>query len=47
MDISDLGLDKRIKAGDIKVDNAAVLTDADTIICGVKATRNSAAAAQQ
>lgn len=47
VDISDLGLDKRIKAGDIKVDNAAVLTDADTIICGVKATRNSAAAAQQ
>ena len=46
VDISSLGLDKRIKAGDITVENATVLTDKDTIICGVKATRNSAAAAQ-
>lgn len=46
VDISSLGLDKRIKAGDITVENAAILTDKDTIICGVKATRNSAAAAQ-
>ena len=43
VDISPLGLDKRIKAGDITVDNATVLTGKDTIICGVKATRNSAA----
>ena len=43
VDISSLGLDKRIKAGDITVDNATVLTGKDTIICGVKATRNSAA----
>lgn len=43
VDISSLGLDKRVKAGDIKVDGAVVLTDKDTIICGVKATRNSAA----
>ncbi len=43
VDISSLGLDKRIKAGEIKVDNAVILTDKDTIICGVKATRNSAA----
>ena len=47
VDISSLGLDKRIKAGDIKVDNATVLTEKDTIICGVKATRNSAAASAQ
>lgn len=45
VDISALDLDKKIKAGDIKVDNATVITDKDTIICGVKATRNSAAAA--
>lgn len=45
VDISSLGLDKRIKAGELKVDNAVILTDKDTIICGVKATRNSAAAA--
>ncbi len=41
IDISSLGLDKRIKASDVKVDNATVVTDKDTIICGVKATRNS------
>lgn len=46
VDISSLGLDKRIKAGDITVENATVLTDKDIIICGVKATRNSTAAAQ-
>lgn len=43
VDISALDLDKRIKASDIKVENAVVLTDKDAIICGVKATRNSAA----
>ena len=46
VDISSLGLDKRIKAGDITVENATVLTDKDTIICGVKPPRTSAAAAQ-
>ena len=40
VDISDLGLDKRIKAGDIKVDGVTILTDKDAIICGVKSTRN-------
>lgn len=43
VDITSLDLDKRVKAGDIKVDNAVVLTDKDTIVCGVKATRNSSA----
>jgi len=47
IDITKLGLDKKFKAGDIKVDNVTVLTDKDTIICGVKATRNSAAAAEE
>jgi len=46
VDISDLGLDKAIKAGDVKVDGISVLTDKDAIICAVKATRASAAAAE-
>lgn len=45
VDITSLALDKRIKAGDIKLDKVAVLTDKDAIICGVKTTRNTAAAA--
>lgn len=47
VDISNLGLDKRIKTGDIKVENATILTDKDTIICGVKSTRATAAIAAQ
>ena len=43
VDISSLGLDKKIKAGDLKFDNITVLTDKDTIICGVKSTRNMVA----
>ena len=45
VDISGLGLDKRIKAGDIQLKNVAVVSDKDTIICGVKTTRNVTAAA--
>ena len=41
VDISSLDLDKKIRAGEIKVENATVVTDKDAIICGVKATRNS------
>jgi len=44
VDISDLGLDKRIKAGDLKFEGITILSDKDTIICGVKSTRNSSAA---
>ena len=40
VDITKLGLDKVIKAGDIKIDNINVISDKDTIICGVKTTRN-------
>lgn len=40
IDISSLGLEKKIKAGDLKYDNITVLSDKDTIICGVKSTRN-------
>ena len=43
VDISNLGLDKKIKAGDLKYDNLTVLTDKDSIICGVKSTRNMVA----
>ena len=41
VDITSLGLDKRIKAGDIKLDGITVVTDKDAIICGVKTTRNT------
>ena len=47
VDITDLGLDKRIKAGDIQLKNVAVVSDKDTIICGVKTTRNVTAAAAE
>lgn len=40
VDISSLELGKRVKAGDIKAENVTIVTDKDTIICGVKATRN-------
>lgn len=45
VDVSSLELDKRIKAADVNVDGATVVTDKDTIICGVRTTRNTAAAA--
>ncbi len=44
VDITSLDLDKKIKAGDIKLDNISVLTPKDSVICGVKTTRNTAAA---
>ena len=47
VDITDLGLDKRIKAGDIQLKNVTVVSDKDTIICGVKTTRNVTAAATE
>ena len=47
VDITPLGLDKRIKASDIQVKNVAVISDKDTIICGVKTTRNVTAAAAE
>ena len=47
VNISDLGLDKRIKAGDIQLKNVAVVSDKDTIICGVKTTRNVTVAATE
>ncbi len=47
VDITPLGLDKRIKAGDIQLDKVAVVSDKDMIICGVKTTRNVTAAAAE
>ena len=47
VDISGLGLDKRIKASDIQLKNVTVVSDKDTIICGVKTTRNVTAAAAE
>ena len=41
VDITSLDLDKRIKAGDVKLDGVSVITDKDAIICGVKTTRNT------
>ena len=40
IDITKLDLDKKIKAGDVKVDKVSVLTDKDAILCFVKTTRN-------
>lgn len=47
VDITSLGLDKKIKAGELSFPGLQVLTDKDTIICGVRATRNSSAAAAE
>ena len=49
VDITPLDLDKKIKAGDVKLEKAVVLTDKDTVICGVRTTRNvdTSAAAEE
>ena len=41
IDITPLEIGQNIVAGDLKYNNITVLTQKDTIICGVKATRNS------
>lgn len=46
VDITDLDLDKKIKAGDVKLDGISVLTPKDSVICGVKTTRNTAVQAE-
>lgn len=45
VDITPLGLDSQFKAGDLQVKDITVLTPKGTVICGVKATRNSVAEA--
>ena len=47
VDISDLGLDKKIKAGDLSFPGLQILTDKDAVICSVLATRNSAATTEE
>lgn len=46
IDITELGIGKRIVAGDLHYDNIQILNSKDTIICTVKATRNMVAAAK-
>ena len=46
VDISALGLDKVIKAGDLKFDNVTIVTPKSSVVCGVKSTRNSIASAE-
>ena len=50
IDISGLDLDKKIVAGDVKLDKVTILTDKDAVICSVRTTRNvdtSAAASEE
>ena len=47
IDITPLGIEKKFKAGDIKVDKVTVLTDKDAIICAVRSTRNVTAEATE
>ena len=39
LDVTSLGLDKRMVAGDVKVEGLQILSDKNTIICSVKTTR--------
>ena len=43
IDITKLGLEKKISAGDVKIDNVTILTNKDAVICGVRTTRNVSA----
>ncbi|MBO4427184.1 MAG: 50S ribosomal protein L25 [Bacteroidales bacterium] len=40
IDISNLDLDKKIKAGDVKLEGISVISDKDAVICTVRTTRN-------
>lgn len=43
VDVTKLDIEKRVVAGDIKLENVSVVSPKDTIICTVKATRNMSA----
>lgn len=45
IDITKLGIGENIVAGDLQFENVTILSPKSTIICGVKATRQSAQAA--
>ena len=47
VDVTNLDIEKRIVAGDIKLDNVAVVSPKDTIICTVKSTRNMSQVANE
>ena len=47
VDVTKLDIEKRIVAGDIKLENVSVVSPKDTIICTVKATRNMTQAADE
>ena len=42
IDITELGIGQNIVAGDLHFENVTILSPKNTIICGVKATRQSA-----
>lgn len=46
IDISNLELGKKIKAGELSYEGITILTNKDAVVCEVRATRNSAAAAE-
>ena len=47
IDVTKLDIEKRIVAGDVKVENVNVVSPKDTIICTVKATRQMSAMASE
>jgi large subunit ribosomal protein L25 len=47
VDITELGLGKQINAGDLKFDGFQIVSPKGTLVCAVRATRNSAAAATE
>ncbi|MBQ9653939.1 MAG: 50S ribosomal protein L25 [Bacteroidales bacterium] len=47
LDVTPLELDKRMVAGDVKVEGLQILSDKNTIICSVKTTRAMQQAAQE
>ena len=47
IDVTPLDIEKRIVAGDIKLEGVSVVSPKDTIICTVKATRNMTQAADE
>ena len=47
VDVTKLDIEKRIVAGDIKLDNVTVVSPKDTIICTVKSTRNMSQVANE
>ena len=47
VDITNLGLDKAIRAADLQYDGVNIVSNKGTVVCMVKSTRNSNAAAAE